>query len=153
MDTTTKIVTISSPNYEACLNMKVVEKFEDCTTLVLTVIASRDDLILDHCFENITISRQTSTEMQLATKSEKKAIGIFMLVSFMFADECDSLFDIFNKYDGKVLAYTHEALLKMPREEFAAQDLKSLPNIYILTGYNDKDFNSSEKLESIKDSN
>ena len=135
-NTTMKKFTLIGPDYKFCQQMKVMENFpQETTTIVLTKISPKDDLITDFLLENVTITNEDDNATNITTDSEVKGLGIFMLVHFMHCDECDSLYDIFSKYDGKIFATNTEDLLKLSRETFASHNTESMPDMYVMTGY------------------
>ena len=134
-NTTMKKFTLIGPDYKFCQEMKVIEKFpQETTTIVLTKISPQEDLITDFLLENVTITNQDDVTT-ITANSEVKPLGIFALVHFMHSDECDSLYDIFTKYDGKIFATNTEDLLKLSRETFASHNTESMPDMYVMTGY------------------
>lgn len=67
----------------------------------------------------IIVSKQTETR------------DIFGLIYFVYQDS-DTLMKIFNHYDGSILAFNDENILKINIEN-SIDELKQ--NIYVLTGY------------------
>ena len=135
-NTTMKKFTFIGPDYKFCQEMKVIENLpEETTTIVLTKISPQEDIITDFLLENVTITDHGDDVITITTDSKVEGLGIFTLVHFMHYDTCDSLYDFFMKYDGKIFSFHREDLLKMSRETFASQDTGSMPTMYVMTGY------------------
>jgi hypothetical protein len=106
----------------------------DTNTIIVTVINPIDDTINDYVFEQVKVTTLNSDTIVLSDKDAHES-GVFALISFIYGQGDPSFMDIFNKYDGKVIAYNNEKLLMSPRSQLKG---KSIPLTYIVTGYNEK---------------
>jgi hypothetical protein len=99
-------------------------------TVIITIIHS-DGVIEDHCFQNVTF--KVTNNLIVGNGTHEHSCGIFDLVQFTNPD-VKTLLELFEKYDGKIISYNGEDILKTPKE-IVEEHLNK--DVYIVTGYGD----------------
>lgn len=77
----------------------------------------------------------SSDEISLYTQTEVEITNIFSLV-MIISKEPKSLIDIFNEYDGTILAYDNNKLINIDKEQLEGLDNK----FYCVTCYNSYEY-------------
>jgi len=100
--------------------------------VIVTTIDKTNGAIIDMAYKNFR-----SAATRFVADSEK--VGIFSLVDFMHPG-CNSLHDIFTKYDGEIYYTNNMKHLKLTREELHITP-KLTEDVVVITAYNSGQFN------------
>jgi hypothetical protein len=130
----TRII-ITSPDRRLEFDTNFIGEVSNFDTLVVTEIDPESDEIRDYVFKSVKYNHESHV-INLISEENSSQSGIFWLVDFMFPD-VKTLMKLFEKYDGKILAYNGENILMKDREDLDLADLDD--KIYVVTCYNDSD--------------
>lgn len=128
---TNVMFSITAPNRKFSFPIQFLGKPivpSDSTTIVVTSIV--DGAVTDHIFEKV----KQNVDGTFVTDEPSRELNIFTLVTFMYPD-CNTLTELFSRYDGGIFAYSNTKIMEAPRKELSP-DL-TLP--YVVTAYNESD--------------
>jgi hypothetical protein len=123
-------VTVSSPTFQFNMNLKVIGKLGDYDTLIVTRISQKDDVVSDTVLNQVKFSQDKKGKLYFISESKSENLGLFTLVTFLHP-ECSSLYEVFTHYDGNILAFNDENILKADRKSLE----QSFSDVYIITAY------------------
>lgn len=125
-----KDIIIYTPLREFSFYNKLIDLFQgnENMELILTEINPNGN-ICDFVLGQCTILETNNKIIIVSKQTETR--DIFGLIYFVYQDS-DTLMKIFNHYDGSILAFNDENILKINIEN-SIDELKQ--NIYVLTGY------------------
>lgn len=112
------------------MTLKLIGDLDNISTVIVTKISPKDEVIIDFVLNDVLVSKDTSG-VSFVTNSPSKQIAIFELVDFLHPDSV-SLFDLFRKYDGQIIALDNEEFFKRNRQDI---NIDTFPESYIITAY------------------
>lgn len=131
-------VTISTPTqtfeFEADF---VSEHCKNIDNLMLTVVDVGADVVHDFPIKDVKCSK-SEDGVGFNAAEMPESVGIFTLINFLYGNDCETLLELFEKYDGTILAYNEKDILTSPREEILTKSTGK--KVYIITGYDNAEF-------------
>lgn len=98
-------------------------------TVIVTELYPSKDGIYDTVYKNINF-------VNGSWMADSCSTPIFELVSWLYFEECKSLYDVFLKYDGEVYYTDNKEFLQLTREQLKKIDIEDRPKkITIVTAY------------------
>lgn len=126
-------VTITSPETTLTLNnMTLKGSFEKLGTVIVTKMNFREGAMVGYVFKDVKF--QWGNGSIILNASNCKELSIFVLVDIMYPD-WNNLLEIFEKYDGTILALSADPSLTINRENLPDGSSSNTPDVYVVTGY------------------
>jgi hypothetical protein len=143
-------ITIESPQTKLSLESMIIRRFLknkcgesfiwdnpkifDIPNMMVTKISPNDDTVTDTLFKDVTINEDDNGNINITSVTSEDVPGLFAFTCYL-DDESDTLLELFETYDGDILASSNSSLLSFNRLEITDNQIKSENDLYVITVY------------------